>query len=492
MAKTSTVYICQSCGAKTPRWQGKCPECSEWNSLVEGIERRESKKSGSGSKSARITGPGATNAPEVLHHALNKGGHLDAPRLSSGFSEVDRVLGGGFLKGSILLFGGEPGIGKSTLLLQVLATVAGGGIDCLYVSGEESAYQVASRAKRLGLKESDGLKFLATSSLDEVLLQLETLRPTFIVADSVQTLASENLESAAGTVSQVREVTHRLLEFAKSSDAVVLLIGHVTKEGTVAGPRLLEHMVDGVFYFESSSAGAYRLLRGQKNRFGATNELAVMEMLSTGLRQIENPSERFLMERAKDSPGSAIVAHLEGSRSFLTEVQSLTQRCYQGYPRRTVQGIDGNRVAVLLAVIERALGVSFAEHDVYCKVANGARIDEPASDLALIFSLLSAARREALPPDILFVGEVGLGGEIRSVPAITARLKEAKTVGVKTAVIPRWNAQEAKEVRGIQIVPIANLSEAQAALEARGSFLKTKSRARNESLNEETSEDLGF
>jgi DNA repair protein RadA/Sms len=469
MAKSSTIFVCQSCGAKSAKWQGRCSECSEWNTLVEGIEHREKKKSGTGSKSARITGPGGSNIPEILHLALDKGGLRDAPRLGSGFSEVDRVLGGGFLKGSILLFGGEPGIGKSTLMLQVLSTIARGGTQSLYVSGEESGYQVASRAKRLGLEPSDQLKFLSTSSLDEVLLQLETLRPTFVVADSVQTLASENLESAAGTVSQVREVTHRLLEYAKSSDAVVMLIGHVTKEGTVAGPRLLEHMVDGVFYFESSSAGAYRLLRGQKNRFGATNELAVMEMLGSGLRQIENPSERFLMERAKDSPGSAIVAHLEGSRSFLTEVQALTQRSYQGYPRRTVQGIDANRVSVLLAVIERALGVSFAEHDVYCKVANGARIDEPAADLALVFSLLSAAKREALPPDILFVGEVGLGGELRSVPAITARLKEAKTVGVRTAVIPRWNAQEAREIKDMKVIPVASLLEAQNALEkARG------------------------
>jgi DNA repair protein RadA/Sms len=459
MAKSATIYLCQSCGAKSPKWQGKCPECGSWNSLVETIESRGKKSAG-----LRVS-DGIPSGVAPLFQALEKNSHHTERRFSSGFTEVDRVLGGGFLPGSILLFGGEPGIGKSTLMIQVLSATAEQKLKCLYVSGEESSYQVAARARRLNLPPSTELNFLATSSLDEVMMSLESTKPAFVVVDSVQTLASQELESAAGTVSQVREVTQKLLEFAKTTHAVILLIGHVTKEGTVAGPRLLEHMVDGVFYFESSTAGAYRLLRGQKNRFGATNELAVMEMLGIGLRQIENPSERFLMERAKDSPGSAIVAHLEGSRSFLTEVQALTQKCYQGYPRRTVQGLDSNRVAVLLAVMERSLGVSLAEHDVYCKVANGARIDEPAADLALTFALYSAAKREALPPDILFAGEVGLGGEIRSVAAITARLKEAKSVGVRYAVIPKWNAAEARDVQGVKLFGVTSLGEARKALE---------------------------
>jgi DNA repair protein RadA/Sms len=458
MAKAHTVYVCQVCASQQPKWQGRCPECGNWNSLVEERLEKPAKgiKSGSNS-SARPSSNFGVSYP--LHEEINRIPKAQV-RVPSGFTEGDRVLGGGFVPGSLQLFGGEPGIGKSTLLLQVMGHMASQGVSCLYVSGEESGPQVAARAKRLGVKESENLRFIATSDLDEAKAALDELKPQAVVIDSVQTLASPSLDSAAGTVSQVREVAQSFMHYAKGKGIIVLLVGHVTKEGVVAGPRLLEHMVDGVFYFEMSSSGSYRLLRGQKNRFGATHELAVFEMGSHGLVQVENPSQRFLLERAKDSAGSAVVAHMEGSRPLMTEVQALTQKCHHGFPRRTVQGVDQNRVSVLLAVLERSLNFSLADQDVYCKVANGARIEEPASDLALAFALLSSALNRPLASDLIFIGEVGLGGELRSVPAIGARLSEAKGVGIKRAVIPKWNAQEAREVKGIELLPCANLEEA--------------------------------
>jgi DNA repair protein RadA/Sms len=469
MAKIQSVYICQSCGAQTPRWQGRCPECGEWNSLVEEkIQKVSTKTFSKNSRTVgRLGGDSAVKGygvPRKLFDELNSD-VAKRRRISSGMSEFDRVLGEGFVPGSLLLFGGEPGIGKSTLLLQVLGHLASHEqLKCLYISGEESGPQVASRAARLKVHKSETLQFLGTTDLEEAIHALELHEPHAIVVDSVQTLAAPDLESAAGTVSQVRRVTQVFMDYAKGRGALVLLVGHVTKEGVVAGPRLLEHMVDGVFYFENSTSGAYRMLRGQKNRFGATHELAVFEMNAGGLTQVENPSQRFLMERAKESPGSAVVAHMEGSRPFLTEVQSLTQKCYAGYPRRTVQGVDQNRISLLLAVIDRSLGMNISDYDVYCKVASGARIDEPASDLAILCSLLSAAQGRVLPADAIYIGEVGLGGELRSVSAIAARLNEAKTVGIKRAFIPAWNAKEARDVKDIHLVECRNVRDVLASL----------------------------
>jgi DNA repair protein RadA/Sms len=453
MAKAETSFVCQECGASSSKWSGKCFECGAWNSIVEfKVSAKEKRSSGGRLGPAALAASGEKAAP--LHRWSEK--KESTERLRTGFSEVDRVLGGGFLPGSLLLFGGEPGIGKSTLLLQVLGALSS-ATRCLYVSGEESGPQVAHRAARLGFSKSDELLFVSTADLSTVLTTIEETKPPVVVLDSVQTVSSAALESAAGTVSQVREVTQALLNVAKSSGAIVLLVGHVTKEGTVAGPRLLEHMVDGVFYFELSSSGGYRLLRGQKNRFGPTHEVAVFEMGSKGMMQVDNPSARFLAERADGVPGSAVVAHLEGSRPFLTEFQSLTQRCYHGFPRRTVQGIDQNRVSVLMAVLERSLKVSFAELDVYCKVASGARLEEPAADLPVLASLLSAALGKALPQDLILTGEVGLGGEVRSVAGLGARLSEAKSVGIRRAIIPEANRREADEIRGIDVFPIRDV-----------------------------------
>ncbi len=459
MAKITRVYTCQQCGSQSPKWSGKCFECGAWSSLV---EENFEKPTAANKVAQERTGYAETQALHLEEESLKK----SLNRLKSGYSELDRVLGGGFVGGSLLLFGGEPGIGKSTLLLQVMGHLSAAGKKALYISGEESGAQVGARANRLKLTKSPNLQFLSTTDLEEALAAVKKVSPDIIVLDSVQTLESKDLESAAGTVSQVREIAQRFMDVSKNEGVITLLVGHVTKEGSIAGPRLLEHMVDGVFYFELAASGAYRLVRGQKNRFGATHELAVFEMGQEGLSQVSNPSERFLAERAKDSPGSAVVAHLEGSRPFLTEVQALVQRCYQGYPRRTVQGVDQNRIAVLIAVIERNLGISFSDKDVYCKVASGARIEEPAADLALSFALVSAAQNIALPQDLLLVGEVGLGGEIRSVSGIAARLSEAKGVGMSRACIPAWSLKECREIKGMEIRGVKTVQEVWAYIQS--------------------------
>jgi len=466
MARLATVYVCSQCGAKSPKWAGKCFECGAWGSLVEEVEERLSpKEEAKKTRQDRISGkPAGQSGPVRALHEEDAASTHKNDRIQSGFTELDRVLGGGFVPGSILLFGGEPGIGKSTLLLQAVANLARQGKRCLYVSAEESGPQVAARARRLGIPNLENLKFLATVELTEALDAADQTKAEIVVADSVQTLESTQLESAAGTVSQVREVARAFTALSKNRGVITLLVGHVTKEGSIAGPRLLEHMVDGVFYFELAASGAYRLVRGQKNRFGATHELAVFEMSGNGLIQVENPSARFLAERSKEMPGSAVVAHLEGSRPFLTEFQALVSRCYQGYPRRTVQGVDQNRVSVLLAVIERSLGVSFADRDVYCKVASGARIEEPAADLAICFALISAAEGESLPADLIFIGEVGLGGEIRSVSGLGARLNEAKGVGITRAIVPAWLLKEANDTKGIKCIGVKNIREARDAI----------------------------
>ncbi len=466
MAKRSTIYVCQGCGAKAAKWAGKCSECGAWNSLVEEHVSHGAEK---GAAKVRDAMP---NIQPLLEGAAASEINQLKKRLRSGFSEFDRVLGGGFLNGSLLLFGGEPGIGKSTLLLQVLSNLALQNTKCLYLSAEESVHQVGQRAERLKLKGAEKLSFLGTTDFSEALAAVSTEKPQVLVVDSVQTLGSPEIESAPGTVSQIREITHQLMKLAKSAGITVLLVGHVTKEGSVAGPKLLEHMVDGVFYFELASSSGYRLLRGQKNRFGSTNEVAVFEMGQLGLEQIENPSERFLAERVAGLSGSSIVAHMEGSRPFLTEFQALTSRCYQGYPRRTFQGVDHNRMSVLVAIAEKVMGENFSDQDLFCKVASGHRVEEPAADLAMLMALVSARRGQALPSDLLFLGEVGLGGELRSIPALEARLAEAKNVGVKRVVVPRWHERELAKGFGLKLLSCRDVKEAAALAFTRGAVSK--------------------
>lgn len=447
MAKVKTHFVCQECGAEATQWGGKCFECGAWNSLV---EFKESKL------------PRSSNSSPVLRESTNiqnlqEFSNEDAhKRLSTGYPEVDRVLGGGLLWNSLLLLGGVPGIGKSTLLLQLVGKLSATN-RCLIVSGEESGLQVAERAKRLGL-DLGKIQFYSTNNLEDSLEQINKSDPQIIVIDSVQTLASNGLESSAGTVSQIREVAQKYLEVAKGSQRIVLLVGHVTKEGTIAGPKLLEHMVDGVFYFESLNEGALRILRAQKNRFGSAYESAVFEMSEDGLHEVSNPSAQFLAERQTDVSGTAVAALVDGTRCFLVEVQALVQRCFQGFPRRTVQGVDQNRVSLLLAVLEK-FGIDFANYDVYVKVAAGARIDEAAADLAIASALASARLDKPLPSDALLLGELSLTGGVRSIQHLELRLLEASRMGFKKFFISQNSKLSNDKISTIRVRDIREVNE---------------------------------
>ena len=421
------AFVCQNCGAIFARWTGKCTSCNEWNSLVEEIG------------AAAVPGSGLSHAGKgrVLElETLALPSEAGAARLPSGSAELDRVTGGGIVPGSALLIGGEPGIGKSTLLLQLAARVAASGRRALYVSGEEAAAQVRLRAERLGLSEAP-LALACDSNLANILATLaEGPVPDLVIIDSIQTLWIDALEAAPGTVSQVRAAAHALVRFAKTSGSAVVLVGHVTKDGQIAGPKLVEHMVDTVLYFEGDRGHPYRILRAAKNRFGATDEIGVFEMVGEGLREVANPSELFLGDRQASAPGSAVFAGLEGSRPILVEIQALVVPSGLGTPRRAVVGWDANRLSMLLAVIDARAGVSFTAHDVYLNVAGGLKISEPAADLAAAAALLSSIRNVALAPDRVWLGEIALSGAIRAARHMPLRLKEANKLGFKTAVLP--------------------------------------------------------
>lgn len=455
MAKSKTHFVCQECGADSHQWSGKCFECGAWNSLV---EFKESKTKGA----SKISAPSlvSTEAKKLSSFSTEE----QQNRISSGFLEVDRVLGGGFLQSSILLLGGIPGIGKSTLLLQIAGKLSSSK-NTLIVSGEESGLQVAERAKRLGVS-LDQINFLSTNDLDLVLGQLHSEKPEFVIVDSVQTLATPALESSAGTVSQIREVTHKLMEFAKNSNCIVVLVGHVTKDGNLAGPKLLEHMVDAVFYFENLNEGALRILRTQKNRFGSANESAVFEMSEEGLVEVLNPSAQFLSERQSDVAGTSVAALVDGTRCFLVEVQALVQKCFHGFPRRTFQGIDQNRVALLMAVLEK-YGIDFSNYDVYVKVAAGARIDEAAADLAVAAALASARLDKALPKDLLLIGELSLTGGVRSAQHIDLRIQEASRMGFKNFIVSE-QARFSGTTGKVKVKPLKNIHQLKELLWSRG------------------------
>jgi DNA repair protein RadA/Sms len=421
------VFVCQSCGAIAARWAGKCAACQEWNSLVE--EQAAAPLPGGGPASV---GKGRVLALE----SLSSGSAPPTPRLASGSLELDRVTGGGIVPGSALLIGGEPGIGKSTLLLQLAATVAAGGRNALYISGEEAAAQVRLRAERLGLSRAP-LALVCDSNLANILATLnEAPPPDLVIVDSIQTLWLDALEAAPGSVSQVRAAANALVRFAKLSGSAVILVGHVTKDGQIAGPKLVEHMVDTVLYFEGDRGHPYRILRAAKNRFGATDEIGVFEMAGEGLREVKNASELFLPDRQASAPGSAVFAGIEGSRPLLVEMQALVVPSALGTPRRAVVGWDANRLAMLLAVLAARANVSFASHDVYLNVAGGLRITEPAADVAAAAALMSSIRNLALPPDRVFFGEIALSGAVRAVRHTPLRLKEAGKLGFKSAVLP--------------------------------------------------------
>ncbi|MCA1664740.1 MAG: DNA repair protein RadA [Myxococcales bacterium] len=448
MAKASTRFVCQHCGYASSKWLGRCPECGEWNSLVE-----EATQSGKPAGAVTSTEKPRSIADVDVDHA---------PRMKTGIHELDRVLGGGLVAGSLVLLGGDPGIGKSTLLLQALDGVARTGKKVLYVSGEESVQQTALRAGRLGVR-TESLHVLAETQLERILDEAAAMRPAVLAVDSVQTMHAASLESIPGSVGQVRETAGRLLTFAKTRGVPVVLVGHVTKDGSLAGPKTLEHVVDCVLYFEGERTHNYRVLRTTKNRFGSTNEIGVFEMRTEGLGEVANPSALFLAERPVGAPGSVVVASVEGSRPILVEIQALVAHA-AGMPRRTALGIDPNRVSLLLAVIERRAGIDVLGQDVFVNVAGGVRLSEPASDLGVLAAVASSARSRPVDPHTLCFGEVGLAGEVRAVAGAELRLAEAKKLGFRRCVMPELSRAQLLGKPELELVGVRDVGSALEAL----------------------------
>ena len=455
MAKTKTQWVCQNCGRVTLREMGKCPQCGEFNSMLEVVVAEPSKH---GERRSVTT----TSRPLKLSEIE---GDADA-RLHLPIEEFARVLGGGIVPGSVVLVGGDPGIGKSTLLLQLANVMAETAGSVLYVSGEESARQIKMRALRLASSEeskqklSENLYLLTETNLDALLTHVEAVNPKVLIVDSIQTIYSGDISSAAGSVSQVRECAQRLTSVAKGSDMAVFLIGHVTKEGAIAGPRVLEHIVDTVLYLEGDRYQSYRLLRGVKNRFGPTMEVGVFEMRGAGMVEVLNPSEAFLAERMVNTPGSAIAVTMEGTRPILVEVQALANPSPFGNPRRTANGVDFNRLLLTTAVLTRRIGLKLFEQDIFVNVVGGLQVEEPAADLAVAAAIASSVRDRAVPADMAFVGEVGLSGELRAVSQINVRLREAAKLGFKKVLIPKTVKRNEPFPNGIEILQARSVHEA--------------------------------
>jgi len=457
MPRRTPTFVCQNCGAATARWQGKCEACGAWNTLVEEGE------------AARPSGPGRAPRKGRLFALEPLSGEAhEAPRLASGLPEFDRVTGGGFVRGSVLLVGGDPGIGKSTLLIQVAAALARAGQRAVYISGEEAVAQVRLRAERLGLGKL-AVELAAETSVEDIVATLsEGKPPRLVVIDSIQTMWTDTVEAAPGTVTQVRGSAQALIRFAKRSGTAVILVGHVTKDGQIAGPRVVEHMVDAVLSFEGEGSHQFRILRAVKNRFGPTDEIGVFEMTGLGLREVANPSELFLSERDLGSPGTAVFAGIEGTRPLLVEIQALVAPTALGTPRRAVVGWDPNRLSMVIAVLEAHCGVRLSGHDVYLNVAGGLRINEPAADLAAAAALVSSLAQAPLPADAVYFGEVSLSGAVRPVAQAAARLKEAHKLGFARAILPEAGREDAAEP-GIALNPVAMLTNLVADIAERGS-----------------------
>ncbi|MGE3150218.1 MAG: DNA repair protein RadA [Pseudorhodoplanes sp.] len=454
MAKNVASFVCQNCGAVYGRWQGKCEACGEWNTLVEE------------GAAAPVPGGGRSRKGRVFNLEPLAGDTRQTPRLASGLAELDRVTGGGFVRGSVLLMAGDPGIGKSTLLIQAAAALARPGQRAVYISGEEAIAQVRLRAERLGLSKAP-VELASETSVEDIIATLsEGKTPALVVIDSIQTMWTNAVESAPGTVTQVRSAAQALIRFAKRSGAAVMLVGHVTKEGQIAGPRVVEHMVDAVMSFEGEGSHQFRILRAVKNRFGPTDEIGVFEMTGLGLREVANPSELFLSERELGSPGTAVFAGIEGTRPVLVEIQALAAPTALGTPRRAVVGWDPARLSMVLAVLEAHCGIRLSGHDVYLNVAGGLRIVEPAADLAAAAALVSSLANAPLQPDAVFFGEVSLSGAVRPVAQAAARLKEAAKLGFNRAFVPEAARGEADPALSLQT--IGNLSTLVADIAARG------------------------
>ena len=447
MAKTKTVFFCKECGYESAKWVGQCPGCHAWNSFTEEPVVQAKQK-----VSATLT------ATEVKPLPLNKVSFDKEERTLIGIQEFDRVLGGGIVKGSLVLVGGDPGIGKSTLLLQMCREISAKH-KVLYISGEESAQQIKMRADRLGDFSGEVL-LLSETNLDFIENTLEKEKPEVVIIDSIQTMYREEVGAAPGSVSQVREATASLMRLAKGKEISIFIVGHVTKEGTVAGPRMLEHMVDTVLYFEGDNSAAYRILRAVKNRFGSTNEIGVFEMSGTGLKEVKNPSEYMLEGRPEEEPGSVITTVMEGTRPILVEVQALVCQTNFNMPRRTAAGVDYNRVNLLMAVMEKRLGISLAGCDAYVNVAGGMRISETGIDLAIVLALLSSYKNKALDSKTIAFGEIGLIGEVRSVSMLSQRIKEAEKLGYEVCIVPRAKSARIEEhSRKIRLIEIGNIRE---------------------------------
>ncbi|HEX2653854.1 MAG TPA: DNA repair protein RadA [Xanthobacteraceae bacterium] len=458
MVRRPLAFICQNCGAASTRWQGKCESCGEWNSIVE-----ENAAAGIGPTPSKPARKGRPFALEPLTGSEGK----DPPRVGTGLAELDRVTGGGLVRGSVLLVGGDPGIGKSTLLIQTAAALARSGHRAVYISGEEAVAQVRLRAERLGLASAP-VELASETSVEDIIATLsEGKTPRLVVIDSIQTMWTDAVDSAPGTVTQVRTSAQTLIRYAKRSGAAVFLVGHVTKDGQIAGPRVVEHMVDAVLSFEGDGSHQFRILRAVKNRFGPTDEIGVFEMTGLGLREVSNPSELFLSERDLGAPGTAVFAGIEGTRPVLVEMQALVAPSSLGTPRRAVVGWDPSRLSMLLAVLDAHCGVRLGNHDVYLNVAGGLRIQEPAADLAAAAALVSSLAHAPLPPDAVYFGEVSLSGAVRPVAQSAARLKEAAKLGFARAFVPEAGRGEAAET-AITLAATTSLSTLVADIAARG------------------------
>lgn len=450
MAKSGTIFFCKECGYESSKWLGQCPSCKEWNTFVEEPAKKK--------MVARVT-------PRDVKSKISSISDItidDEEKLSTGLSELDRVLGGGIVKGSLILVGGDPGIGKSTLLLQVCRNISDAGKKVLYISGEESLKQIKLRANRMG-EFSSQLLLLCETSLDIIEDCIKGENPEVVVIDSIQTMYKEDVSAAPGSVSQVRESTNVLMQIAKTYGISIFVVGHVTKEGVVAGPRVLEHMVDTVLYFEGDRHAAYRILRGVKNRFGSTNEIGVFEMLQDGLMEVQNPSEYMLSGRPEESSGSVVACSIEGTRPMLVEIQALVCKTGFGMPRRTAAGTDFNRVNLLMAVLEKRLGYNLGQCDAYVNIAGGIKLNEPALDLAIVMAIMSSYKDKAIPNNTICFGEVGLSGEVRAVNMAEQRVQEAKKLGFEVCILPKVSLEAMKNIKGIKgikLIGVSNVKEA--------------------------------
>lgn len=442
------VYFCKECGYETSKWLGQCPGCGQWNSMVEEPARKKVVAKVSNVKE------GQSKVSPITDISLEA-----EEKLSTGLGELDRVLGGGIVKGSLILVGGDPGIGKSTLLLQVCKNISERDNKVLYISGEESLKQIKIRANRMG-EFSSNLLLLCETSLDNIEVTIKRENPKVVVIDSIQTMYKEDVAAAPGSVSQVRESTNILMQIAKNFGISIFVVGHVTKEGVVAGPRVLEHMVDTVLYFEGDRHAAYRILRGVKNRFGSTNEIGVFEMTKDGLAEVQNPSEFMLSGRPEDSSGSVVACSIEGTRPMLVEIQALVCKTNFGMPRRTAAGTDFNRVNLLMAVLEKRLGYNLSQCDAYVNIAGGIKINEPALDLAIVMAIMSSYKDRAISNNTICFGEVGLSGEVRAVNMAEQRVLEAKKLGFEVCILPKVSLESIGRIDGIKLIGVSNVKEA--------------------------------